>query len=302
MSGIWRGVISFITTSVLAGLCIVIGIDPSQVIADFLSSPWISDPLVRLAALILGGILGIFAWKSAGSVLANVSLPRFWRKSEPPLKQDDLVSLKTAAVTLYEQTRTGFQAKLAERLDRADADNGDEPGESLLRNYVNSIIYDESIPLFGSRPPSEQIVELPLSIKKKGDAVEGGASFQFLSDKKPTYLNLHIRRSDLNAKANEFKALDASIASPKKPDLITFCEFLDIAIASGWPADKSDRRWIEFFRLLREEARNEWIQVWGRRERFKWPASSYFGTEGAHTSRSLERISGRPQQCVEHSG
>lgn len=181
---------------------------------------------------------------------------------------DDLVPLRDAAITIYEQTRDGFSAKLVDRLDRADANDRDEPGESILRHYVNSLVYDEDVSLYGCRPPSKQIVELPKGIEKEGDAIEGGASFQFLSDKKPTYENLHVERRDLEAKIRDVRSMDAGVDLPvssnKKPNLIPFLEFLDMAVATGWPHSKEDGRWIDFFRLLREAARNGWTEIWGR--------------------------------------
>ncbi len=221
-------------------------------------SPGIGMGLLAAAVLITAGYVGLLVWEYFRKPSTNKP-PHVTPKQE---NRDDLIPLPEAAIALYEQTRTGFEAKLADRLDRSDADNGEEPGDSLLRHYINSIVYDESIPLFGSRPPSEKIIEIPLSIKKEGDAVGGGKSFQFLSDKKPTYRNLHIRRSDLEAKIREI----GEGARTSAPDLIPFLTFYDMAVTTGWPEDRNDKRWIDLKDRLRESARNNWVQLWGRPE------------------------------------
>lgn len=63
--GIKRGVIQFLTVTILSGICLVFGFAPDEFLAGLVTDPppWLSHPALRFIALILGGVLGYVGWR-----------------------------------------------------------------------------------------------------------------------------------------------------------------------------------------------------------------------------------------------
>lgn len=63
--GIKRGVIQFLTVTILGGICLVFGFAPDEFLAGLVTDPppWLSHPALRIIALILGGVLGYVGWR-----------------------------------------------------------------------------------------------------------------------------------------------------------------------------------------------------------------------------------------------
>lgn len=63
--GVMRGIIAFITTAALGGVCLVFGFSPDTWVEMVITSPpwWLSHPLTRIGAIVLGGLFGWWTWK-----------------------------------------------------------------------------------------------------------------------------------------------------------------------------------------------------------------------------------------------
>ena len=61
---IMRGIVTFIVTSILSGICLVFGFSPDEWVRDIIAQPpvWLLHPLTKVGALVVGGALGIVAW------------------------------------------------------------------------------------------------------------------------------------------------------------------------------------------------------------------------------------------------
>jgi hypothetical protein len=68
LAGVRSGIVSFATAAFLSGVCIVLGIAPDQWIAALFTAPplWLTHPLTRVAALLLGGAAAVAAWRAFG--------------------------------------------------------------------------------------------------------------------------------------------------------------------------------------------------------------------------------------------
>lgn len=259
LSGIWRGIISFLTTSVLAGVFIYIGVDPSELVADFLDSPWISHPLSRIVAFVVGGLFGFFMWRSARSVLSSFEFSRHWFAGKKN-QGSDFMPLNVAVKEAYERTLGSEYAHDAEEFARGT----DNPDEELLNYYAQYFFGEDDPPIYGYEPPSRELRRLPRGAGTRGNPIQGGSSYIEYSDKNPRYIGLQVERGYLDKIVRELKSAQAP--DTNRPELIPFLAFYDMAIAAGWPKDRNDKRWINFKDRLRESARNGWVQLWGRPE------------------------------------
>ncbi len=63
--GIMRGIVAFIVTAVLGGICLVFGFSPDEWIAAVITQPpqWLLHPVARVAGFVFGGLFGFLAWK-----------------------------------------------------------------------------------------------------------------------------------------------------------------------------------------------------------------------------------------------
>lgn len=95
MPGVMRGIIAFITTAIFGGACLVFGFSPDTWIEAVITYPpsWLSHPLTRIGAIILGGLFGWWTWKlyqgwrSVSRIDQKYPLAALdeWRKTDPLL-------------------------------------------------------------------------------------------------------------------------------------------------------------------------------------------------------------------------
>lgn len=63
--GIMRGIVAFVVSAILGGVCLVFGFSPDEWIAAVIAQPpsWLLHPLTRVAGVAIGGLFGFLAWK-----------------------------------------------------------------------------------------------------------------------------------------------------------------------------------------------------------------------------------------------
>ena len=93
--GIMRGIVAFIVSAILGGVCLVFGFAPDEWIAAVIAQPplWLLHPLTRVGAVAAGGLFGVLAWKfwpwrsARKTKNANQQFPTAdldeWRKVDP---------------------------------------------------------------------------------------------------------------------------------------------------------------------------------------------------------------------------
>lgn len=249
-------------------VCHLQGIYPENILASAMS--WGLGALANdVAFWTILTMLTAALWAVADYFLYRRYMPTVSGSMRGKKGGDGLMPLAEAAKEAYEKTLGSEYARAAEEFAR----DTDDPETELMNYYAQYFFGEDDPPIYGYETPSKELRRLPHGAGRRGNPIEGGASYCSYEDKKPRYTGLKVGREYLSRVIRELKADAESNKSPRKPDLITFYEFVSMAIAAGWPADRDEVRWIEFFRLLREAARNDWVQLWGRKERFKWPAS-----------------------------
>lgn len=119
--GIMRGIVAFIVSAILGGICLMIGFSPEEWIATVVAEPpwWLLHPLTRIASDILALLFGLLMWKF-----------RPWRARSATKRDDDIAPIVKLTVgdtgpylandgSVFDNRRT-YKVKL-ENTDQRDA-------------------------------------------------------------------------------------------------------------------------------------------------------------------------------------
>lgn len=117
---------------------------------------------------------------------------------------EDFVSLKEAATLAYEEARKAdsIWAYAAERLGVSGANV--ESAEDQVLNYMATKLAGE-LSLYGNKPPSRILELIGSANTKHGSFANGATEFHYSFARSPTYINLQVKRDDLNAALERLK-------------------------------------------------------------------------------------------------
>lgn len=145
---------------------------------------------------------GVAAAKPLPPSMQGKSASPVHTKEEPPQSADPadrLIPIREAAILAYELTRGSKAALMAER-------DGNKNPEPILYYYANALVRNSGgIALFGARPPSRQIEEIPsgaipsYSFSDDLTAVTQSGAFG------TKYENLQVREKDVISRASVIK-------------------------------------------------------------------------------------------------
>jgi hypothetical protein len=124
--------------------------------------------------------------------------------------ENDFVDMAEATTIAYEQLRTekSLWADVAERFSGSGLGKTHEEGVLL---YIATAFTTNHVPLFGKRPPSRVYELIDANEFKAGHFADNGNSFIRFSEKSPRYIDIAVRRDDLE-KAIEQMKIDSSKA------------------------------------------------------------------------------------------
>lgn len=134
------------------------------------------------AGLLLYGV--IEAWVLPGSIQRRLQV--FWK-----LRFGGYVPLNMAAALAYEEARANktIWAIAPEKLAAEKSANG-------ILDWVG-VYFGMHVPVWGVRPPSSRIEEIPERVAKNGHLTEGARRLAFGNDANNAYVDLQVKAKDV---------------------------------------------------------------------------------------------------------
>jgi hypothetical protein len=236
--GIAQGIVASITAAVFGGVLLVIGIDPKEIVASFVVNPpvWLTHPLSRIVAALLGGALMYAAFR-LWPTKARLRQFQIEESAHPPSDSwrnvDELELWQVAHLWVGREPQAEILA-------------GD-PAYPILRMLKTDVTNYRLLSVEDSGPG--------IHIHAAGDRKDG------------VTMNTVVRRNTL---------LDYIEKKEKKPDwdfgptantpyLIPLVDLMLEAEKLGWRfTDDGSQHVFEFVRRLRDAGSTNAIQFWGR--------------------------------------